>query len=411
VPSFAFKALDAEGRMQSGEMPATSRAEVYQILQTRSLRPVQIRDTAAAVAAKPGLAGARVQAGNLRLSSARLLQFTEELADLLEAGLQLDPALGVIESREEKSAVKDVAAILRQHIREGRSFSAALAQLPTAFSPLYVSMAAAGEAAGSLPQILRKQTEYLNVILDLRRKVAAALVYPSIVFVAGILLLVIFMTVLLPQLTSLLGKTGQQLPWVTRALIAVSSFLGHWWWALALLVVAAIAAHRHWVSTPGGRAEWDRILLRLPMIGPLVKQRFLAQFLHTLSSMASNGVTLLNALGLAISATGNTAIRAVLQGITAQVAEGASLSRCMKKSGFFPPTLIDIVAVGEQTGDIALALNRGAVKYDREFTHRMQQVTALIQPFTILVIALFVGIVAYSMISGILASVSSLRVR
>jgi len=411
MATFAYKALDATGKMQSGDVKAASRPEAYQILVGRLLRPVHIA-TDGIVGARDGIAessSAPRPTYSHRLPPARLLQFTEELTDLLEAGLQLDPALGAMESRQEKSAIKELAAGLRRQIREGRSFSSALGMFPAAFPLLYVNMVASGEAAGTLPQILRKQTEYLNVVIELRRKIASALIYPSIVFCAGIVLMIIFMTFLLPQLTMLLSKTGQKLPLITRALIAVSDFMGHWWWAVFLGGLAVVVAHRLWVKTPHGRAAWDRTMLRLPVFGALVRQRFLAQFLHTLSSMVSNGVTLLNALGLAVNATGNTAIRAVLLDMAAQVAEGASLTRCMRKTIFFPPTLVDIVAVGEQTGDIALALQRGATKYDKEFTDHMQRLTTLIQPLTILVVALFVGVVAYSMITGILTTVSGIR--
>ncbi|HEY5706891.1 MAG TPA: type II secretion system F family protein [Terrimicrobiaceae bacterium] len=413
MATFTYKALDAVDKMQSGDVKAASRTEAYQILVSRLLRPVHI-----AAGEPAGMRGAARKSSSAprlahshRLAPARLLQFTEELADLLEAGLQLDPALGAMESRQEKSAIKELAGGLRHHIREGKSFSSALGMFPAAFPLLYVNMVAAGEAAGALPKILRKQTEYLNVVIELRRKVASALIYPSIVFCAGIVLMIVFMTFLLPQLTILLNKTGQSLPLVTRALIAVSDFMGRWWWAVCLAAVLAAISHRLWARTPRGRAVWDRIVLRLPVLGGLIRQRFLAQFLHTLSSMVSNGVTLLQALSLAVNATGNSAIRAVLLDIAAQVAEGASLTRCMRKAIFFPPTLVDIIAVGEQTGDIALALQRGATKYDKEFTDRMQQITTLIQPLTILVVALFVGVVAYSMITGILTTVSGLRTR
>lgn len=413
MTAFAYKALDAAGKVQYGDVKAASRPEAYQILVGRLLRPVHIatREDAETDDAAATSSSTRHVSYSHRLHPTRLLQFTEELADLLEAGLQLEPALGAMESRQEKSAIKELAAGLRIQIREGKSFSSALRKFPAAFPLLYVNMVAAGEAAGTLTHILRKQTEYLNVVIELRRKVASALVYPSIVFCAGIVLMIVFMTFLLPQLTMLLSKTGQSLPVLTRVLIGVSDFMGRWWWAVCLGAVSAAIAYRLWVRTPQGRAIRDRTVLRLPVLGGLVRQRFLAQFLHTLSSMVSNGVTLLNALGFAVNATGNTVIRAALLNIAAQVAEGASLTRCMRKTSLFPATLVDIVAVGEQTGNIALALQRGATKYDKEFTDRMQKFTTLIQPLTILVVALFVGLVAYSMITGILTTVSGLRVR
>lgn len=168
-------------------------------------------------------------------------------------------------------------------------------------------------------------------------------------------------------------------------------------------------AHRFWISTTAGRAAWDRLKLKLPMVGLILKQQFLAQFLETLSTLLSNGVALLNALILVGNATGNTHIKTVIAHLVTDVCEGVPLSRSMKKSGFFPAVLIDIVTVGEQTGKISLALQRGAARYDKEFNTQIQRLTLLIQPVTILCVAIFVGVIAYSMITGILTTVSGLR--
>lgn len=408
MPTFNYKALDESGAFADGSLDARTRAEAYNLLLARKLKPVRI----AGMEAGEGSGGADGAPTSLgRLNGKRLLLFTEELAELLEAGLQLEPALRIMETRKEGSALKAVAAHLRNLLREGKSFSSALRECPGSFSDLYINMMAAGETAGALPKILRRQAEYLAVVMDLQRRLVSALIYPMVVFLAGILLLVIFMTFLLPQLTSLLTRTGQSLPVVTRVLIGTSEFFASYWWAVLLGIAGLAGLHRLWVATAEGRANWDRVKLRLPLIGNLLKDRFLAQLMQTLATMVSNGVVLLNALTLARNATGNTYIRNILDMMVHQIGEGVSFSRAMQRSGFFPPVLMDIVAVGEQTGDIAAALRRAAEKYDKEFTLRMQRLTTLIQPMTILLVALFVGVVAYSMITGILTTVSGLRMR
>lgn len=410
MPAFAYKALDAGGAVAHGEIEAQTRSDAYRRLVGQKLRPMQIfqpGDTPArdVSSAEPGVVKLA------RLSGSQALLFTEELTDLLDAGLQLEPALRVMESREEQSAIKPVSAFVRQQIRDGKTFSAALRECHGSFSELYVNMVAAGEAAGALEIILRRQAQYMAVVLDLQKRVAMALIYPSIVFAAGIGLLTIFMVFLLPQLSTLLSKTGRELPLVTRLLIGTSEFMAGYWWAILLGIGSIFLAHKLWVSTPAGRNVWDRAKLRIPLVGPVLKQRFLAQFLQTLSTLVSNGVNLLNALVLVRNATGNTHIRAVVEKISAQVGEGAPLSRCMKRSGFFPPVLIDIVGVGEQTGKIGPALQRGAMRYDKEFNAQIQRLTVMIQPAIILMVAIFVGLVSYSMIAGILTSVSGLRMR
>jgi len=408
--SFAFKATTAGGGLENGVIEARSKAEAYQRLVSRRLRPVLIEPQDGATARETSASVSEPAAFKGRVSSNDLLLFTEELAELLESGLQLEPALRIIESRKEAAVLRQVSATLRQQVRDGSSFSAALRRCG-GFSELFCSMIAAGETAGALPSILRRQADYLNVMIDLRRKISAALIYPSIVFSAGIVLLLIFMTFLLPQLTMLLSKTGQKLPFMTRLMIAVSEFFGHYWWLVGLGLIGLALAFWAWWRTPEGRMTWDRIALNIPIVGGIVSCKFIAEFCQTLATLALNGVTLLNGLTLFQRATGNVYLRDLLGRLIERVGEGAPLSSSLRNLPFFPGMLCDIITVGEQSGDLAGALQRGARRYDREFAAKIQKLTALIQPLTILVVALFVGLVAYSMITGILTSVSGLRSR
>lgn len=414
MPTFEFKAADAEGGMESGSLEARTKSEAYELLRRRKLRPVSITRQDGGTEAK-GTTESSEPTGGFekirRLSPAQILLFTEELSELLEAGLQLEPALRVIESRKEKSPLKPVAAWLRQQVRDGVSFSNALRRCRNCFSELFCSMVAAGEAAGALPQILKRQAEHFAIMTELRKRVSMALIYPSIVFSAGIVLLIIFVSFLLPQLTSLLSRTGQQLPLMTRLLIGISEFFGAYWWAVLITIAASIFAFTVWRKTPKGRMTWDQMQLELPLVGAILRTQFLAEFSQTLATLVSNGVTLINSLALLQKATQNLYLKGLLGRILERVGEGSSLTSALRSHSFFPDVLIDVVTVGEQTGDLSGALLRGAKRYDREFTNRIQRLTTLIQPVTILIVALFVGLVAYSMITGILTSVSGLRGR
>jgi len=343
-----------------------------------------------------------------RLTSAQLVMFTEELSELIEAGLQLEPALKIMEGRKEESPVKRVAAMLREQVREGVPFSRALRSVG-GFSELYCNLVAAGETSGSLAEILQRQAEYLTMMSELRRKVVSALIYPSIVFSAAIVLIGIFLVFLVPQLSSLLSRSGQQLPLITRLLVGTSEFVAHWWPLLAGGAVALALLFRALVRTPAGRNWWDDIQLRLPLVGNVLLARFFTQLLQTLATVVQNGVPLLSGLKLLEGSTENTHLRRILAQASAIVGEGGSLSRALSKSPIFPSAMIDILAVGEQTGEIAAALKRAAKKYDHELSTRIAHLTTLIQPAIILLVGLFVGLIAYSMITGILSSISSLR--
>lgn len=406
MPDFSYRATEAGGATTEGRIVATTRAEAYRILRERGLQPVSVGEAGAAAPVKKKAAG---EIGLTRLPAAQLLYFTEELAELLEAGLQLEGALKVIEQRQEKSDVKLVAAKLRQRVRDGVSFSQALRECGRTFDALYCNLVAAAEAGGALPQILKRQCAYLELIEDLRRRVVSSLLYPSIVFASAVLLMFIFLTFLVPQLSVLLGKTGQKLPLITQILIAVSGFCGHWWWAILAFVGLVVVLTRAAVQTPAGRKWWHRAMLDIPVVGAVLRAKFYAEMLQTLSTLVSNGVTLLHGINLMLAATANVYLQGLLAKVAAMVGEGTSLASALRKVGFFPPVLMDILGVGEQTGDIAGALERAARRYDRELTSRIGHLTTLIQPAIILLVAIFVGVVAYSMIAGILTSVSSLR--
>jgi len=407
MPEFTYKATDAGGTSAAGKISANSRGEAYRMLRERGLQPTS-------VAAADGSATEQKRGGDEplpKLTNPQLLAFTEELAELLEAGLKLEGALKVIEQRQEKSGIQPVAAHLRQRVRDGVRFSAALKECGNSFDPLYCNLAAAGEASGALPQILKRQCAYLTLIEDLRRRVVSSLLYPSVVFASAVVLMFVFLTFLVPQLSVLLGKTGQKLPTITLALIWTSEFCGKYWWAIIAFIGLVVLLARAGVRTPAGRAWWDRAILDVPVVGPVLRAKFYAEMLQTLSTLVSNGVALLNGIQLMTAASTNVFLNGLLVKVGELVGEGTGLATSLRRVGFFPPVMMDILAVGEQTGDIASSLERAARRYDKELTSRIGHLTTLVQPAIILMVALFVGVVAYSMIAGILTSVSSLKAR
>ncbi len=408
MATYQFKALAKNGRQESGRLDSRDRSEAFQILIARNLRPLTLEKVAITAAAEKQTT--KPLSTNSKLSNEILLSFTEELVQLLEAGLPLERTLQIIEQRKEKSRMISIAAFLRQQIREGKRFSVALRNSGKAFPELYCHMVAAGEASGALVQILKRQAQHLALLLELRRRVTSALVYPSIVFAAGLVLLFIFMTFLLPQLTMLLSKTDQSLPFMTRSLVAVSQFLSHYWWLVAGFGILVVSSLKVWKSTPAGRRIWDHYILKVPLVGQILRIHFFAEFLQTLSTLVMSGIPLLQGLVFMKKAVQNGYLRNLIEALSDKVSEGRAFSRTLRQSTFFPPLLADIVAIGEETGNLGGALERAAFRYDRELTTKVQHLTTLIQPLTILIVALFVGIVAYSMIAGILSSISGLKV-
>jgi len=246
---------------------------------------------------------------------------------------------------------------------------------------------------------------------DLRNTVIQALLYPALILVMGVVLLTFFMVNLVPNLMSLFEKTEQKMPLATRALIGTSSFFSHYWWLLLLAGIGAAVAFRMAIRTPTGRVWWDKTSYELPLFGPVLKSRFLAQFCQTLGNLVGNGLPLLTGLTLMEKATSNAWLRGRLTTVSGIVAEGGSLSRAMRKAGGFPELFQDLVSVGEQTGDLATALEKAAARYEKEMRLRIQRITALVGPVVLIAIAAILGLMIYSIITSIFQAISGLRVR
>jgi type II secretory pathway component PulF len=409
---FSYHAVSQDGARVSGQVEAQSRAEAFRKLDRERLQPISLvqQDGAEKNGTRPPRGSEEpVATRNIRLSGNQIILFTEEMSDLLDAGLQLEPALRVMEGRNELSSIKTVASALRQQVREGSSLSNALRLVSPSFGDLFCNLVAAGELSGSLPHLLRRQATFLVTMDDLRKKVVSALIYPSMIFVLGIGLIFLFMSYLVPQLTTLFQKTGKELPLLTRMLVQTSDVFSHYWWAIVASIIAAVVAFLQLIRIPAGRRWWHRAQLRIPLFGSVLRGRFYAQFSETMANLIANGMPLLNSLRLMTSAIGNLHLRGLMEKVVEMVREGGSLSRALQRIGEFPPLFIDMITVGEQTGDLAQALERVGRRYDKELNLKIQRLTALVQPVVILVMAAMVGVIAYSIINGIFDAVSGLR--
>lgn len=412
MPAYSYEAVQRGGGRKRGELEARSRAEACDKLERERLQPLWLKlksENGKIEEEKPVEGSPALPKGGCRLSSKQIMVFTEELSDLLEAGLQLEQALRIMENRQEASALKQVATYLRNEVREGVSFSVALRKASSSFGELYCNLVAAGEQSGALHAILKRTLDYQRLVAELKSKVAGALVYPAFIGFAGLMLIILFVSYLVPQLGSLLGTTGNKMPLATALLIAASKFLGSYWWLILAGIVLLAFGFRWLISTPTGRHWWDRVQLRIPLVGAILRAKFFAQFAQTLATLTSNGIALYGALKLTNAATPNVHLQAVISKVTEDVGEGVSLSRAAARTKAFPSVFIDMIVVGEQTGNLPLALEKAGARYDKELNTAIATLTSMIQPAVIVVMAGVVGIVAYSMMGGIFQAVSGLR--
>lgn len=414
MPSFQYTAIDASGKQVSGNLVVRNKGEAYRELEAKALIPVIVEAGGEEAPGKKmgGLFAAKaVQSGPAKLKRPEVTLFTEELADLLDAGMQLEQALKILHERQANAAIRAVSGLLREEIREGTRFSKALGKASPSFDELYRSLVAAGEASGSLPEILRRLVVNLKQIYDLQRRTAGAMIYPLTVLLACVALIIVFSTVLMPSLSEMMEKTGQDLPLVTDLLIKFTDFIGAWWWLILAIGAGVFIGFRIFIATSGGREWWDGYKMKTPAFGPVIMGRFYAQFCHTMSNLINNGVPLLNSLKLITRGTPNHFIRNHLESVVLDVGEGASLARSMEKTEAFPVALVDRIAIGEQTGELGKAFSKAATKYDEDLDVRISRLTTLVPTFMLVFVALIVLVVAYAMITTIFGSMAGVRGR
>jgi len=430
MPDFRFVARSSSGQLLDGTVVAQDRAAAIVQVERKGAVPISITPVEAGAAApasktagrapdkapaklpakSPAKAAPEVEAGPVvSLSHAHRHLFTEQLAHLLSAGMTLDEALGVLVRRLKQPSLQSLSKSLHRALVDGRSLSQALRDYPRIFSPLYVNLVSAGEASGSLSEILRRLVAYLADVKALRDRVTQALLYPAVLVVAGVGLIITFMTVMVPKLTGFFKGTGQPLPGATRLLVNANAIIVNYWWVGVLAGAGAYAGFKAFTSRPEGRLAWDAFMWRLPLYSRIIRYRFYAQFARTLGTLVENGVTLLSALELLEDISGNEYVRQKMMAIRRAVVDGANLSTALTEQRLFPELFVDMLSVGEQTGKFGPTMQMIADVYERELDQQIQVVSTLIPPLVMIVIAAVVGLVVYGIMSAVFGLTQNLR--
>ena len=413
MPQFAYRARDAQGSLVEGVLDCPDRAVAIRQIELQKCIPVRIDlvGPEAKTAQRDGAAPAPAPTQNLKIPHGQLLVFTEQLAHLLQAGMTLDEGLSVLEKRLKQPRVQQMTHTLHQALVDGRSFSQALSELPRIFPPLYVNLVAAGEASGALPQILLRVVKSLMQAKELRDRVQQALIYPAFLALAGAVLVTIFITFMVPQLTGFMAQTGGALPLPTRILLHINHAITGYWWVGVLAGISAVVGFRALVRTDEGRIGWDRFQLMIPGYGRVIRHRYYAQFSRTLGTLIENGIPLLRALDLVTEIAGNRFLEQKLGEVRKAVIDGATLSAALQAQKLFPDLFTDMMSVGEQTGHFAETMQAIADVYERELDKTVGLISQLIPPVIIVVIAALVGLVVFSILSAVFEMTHSLQVR
>lgn len=390
---FAYAAVDGEGRTRAGTVSVPTRAAALDQLAKDGLVAVAVREAGEEVSEA---ARARLSA---RLSASAVETFTRELANLLAAGLPLSRALTILSREASRPAARRVWSAVHDDVVGGSSLADALAKWPHAFSPVYVAMVRAGEIGGFLHLVLQEIADFRSRERDLRGKVMAALIYPAVLGVLACLVLVFLLTFFIPRFSGIFSEFGSRLPWLTRAIVSASQIaMSHGPYLLAALLAGAVALQRT-ASTPEGRRVVERAILRLPVVGQLAARFGLVRFARTLGTLVGAGVPLLSALRVAKEALGNQTLSDTVSRAVEMVERGAPLAKSLAASPvLFPPAVVEMVTVAEETGKLDKELNRLSIVYEAELDRKLRMSIALAEPLLLFLAAGIIGTVVVGML-------------
>lgn len=396
MPSFEYKAKTKTGEVVTGAVAAGDKRQALAQLGRMGYFPLSVETSSVKVTR--GKAGAQLKA---RVSRRDVLMFTQQLSTLLRAGMALSQALSTLEKRTQSKGMAPVLAQIRNDIVSGVSLSESMARFPKVFSRFYVNLVRSGEASGTLDEVLVRLKLHQERIGEIREKVVGALIYPLVIMGVGAGVIVFFMTVMVPRFATMFKEMGRTMPLPTRILIGVSDAFLSYWWVGVLLIGLAVMLYMQQLRTEKGRLMIDRAKMRLPIFGSVVRANAFAQFARTLATLLENGVPVLSALQIVEDTMTNRVIANEIRQARTRVTDGTSISQPLAKGNIFPPLLIDMLAVGEESGDVANSLKNIADTYEQELTQTLKVMITLLEPAIIIFMATVVGGIVLSVLLAV----------
>ena len=421
MPQFAYKARRRSGEVVQGVLDVPDRAAALMQIERLGLFPVMVdgsKGAAAAVAdkpadrasAKPGLFSGTRKRRKRKPKLQELATFTQQLSNLLKCGMPLTVALQSMTHLESKGIPSDVSKDLKQDVMEGKSLSDAMTKQNDVFSDLYVNMVRAGEQSGALVEVLKRLANHYERFAEVQSKFISALIYPAIVACVGIVIVIFFMTFMLPKFMTIFEGLKVPLPWATQMLMNVSHFFGSLfnWIMIGLVLVVLVILFVRFKSTPEGKRRLDSLKMNAPVLGKAVRLNLFGQFARTLSTLLINGVPVLTALKITEEIVPNTVVKQAIARTREEVTDGKTIAQPLARSKLFPQLMIDLLKIGEETGDVPGSLQNIAETYENELTIQLRVMTNLIEPAMIIIMAVGVGFLLLSVLSAMFAITSNI---
>ena len=385
MPTFTYTARALNGDLKSATIDAPSRDDVIAQLKRQRLNVVKI-DEATSKKKKGG-----------KITMRDIVIFTRQFSTMINAGLPLVQALDILAGQSESPALRDVTKAVVFDVESGNTVADALRKHPKAFTDLYVNMVAAGEAGGILDTILMRLAVFMEKNDALVRKVKGAMIYPGVIMSVAAIAITVLLIFVIPTFERMFASVNMALPLPTRIVIGASRFLQGYWWMVIAIVVGAVFAVKKYYATPDGKLKIDRLMLNLPVLGDVLRKSAVSRFTRTLGTLISSGVSILEGLEITAKTAGNRVIQDAIMESRASIAGGETISAPLKKSQVFPPMVISMIAVGEQTGGLDEMLSKIADFYDEEVDAAVSNLLAMMEPLMIVFLGVVVGGMVVSM--------------
>jgi type IV pilus assembly protein PilC len=396
------------GRAKTGErvediVEAADRRSAMLMISKMGYTPISIQEKSkVADKSKKGPSWFKFSSsGQDKMKPREVLMFTTELSDLLASGMTLGNALNCLAKRRVDKGEDNIIVQLRDEIISGANFSDALAEHPKTFPELYVNMIQAGEDSGALPEVLKRLVIHYERMQETKEKIIMALVYPVIVLVMGIGTVVFAMVAVIPQFEAVFSQMGARLPAVTQLLINMSAGTKKYGVFMLLGIIAIVVLANNFIKTEKGRLMWDKLKLKMPLIKGVVAAAIYSNFARTFATLLQNGVPVVRSIEILQKTVGNAVIASELKNAKNRITDGSTISRPLATSGVFPVMMTDMLAVGEETGDLPSSLSHIAKRYENELDHSLKIFTTALEPILIVLISVVVGFVAISILSAV----------
>ncbi|MBF0203527.1 MAG: type II secretion system F family protein [Desulfamplus sp.] len=400
MPQFRFEAVNPDGKKITETLEARDRDDILLMLQARGA--VLLRWLDGKSSNGTGIEkGLKLFSTGRSLNNARLLQLTSDLAHLFKSGLPIDRALSIAGSATSDPKIREMTIYLQDALKKGTNLSDAMAEKSQDFNDLYVNMVRVGEMGGILPSVMERLSEFIGRTEEIKKYVISSSIYPAILLSVGFLSLLVILGFVVPKFAGIFADLGQEIPLSTRVLLELSNFLRVWWWLLISASIALFLFLWRFLKTERGKALSDKNILKVPYIGDVMLDIEMSRFSRTLGTLIKSGVPLMKALHIVKAVVSNSQVKDAVEHIYSQVKEGRSVSALMRERKIFPPMVVQMVSLGEETGKIGDMLVSVADDLDRKIQSKIKTYLALLEPFSILFLGLLIGGVVVSMLTTI----------